>query len=82
MLGVWFFIVGAKDDSEGSPMESSFWLRPFRRKGNAKKKWRERAMLVDLSKTRIVFERSARPRHNPPWVHQKTEQSSVQEVES
>jgi len=48
-------------------------LRLFWRKGNAKKKWRLRARLVDPHKTKIILELTAKPRHVPPWVYGKIE---------
>lgn len=48
-------------------------MKLFRRKGNARKKWRTRALLVDPHRTRIILELSTKPRRVPPWVYVKAE---------
>jgi hypothetical protein len=41
------------------------------RKGNAKKKWRARARMIDLRKTRLVLASSEIVKRVPPWVYRK-----------
>ena len=51
-------------------------MRLFARK-NGKKRWREKALLVNPHKTRIILvtsKRQASPPHSPPWIHKKLEE--------
>ncbi len=37
--------------------------------GNAVKKWRAKAMLVDTHKTKLTIVSTSDSRHVPPWVY-------------
>lgn len=40
----------------------------FNRKAKAKKKWRSKAWLVDLNKTKLTLDSRACPKHVWPWI--------------
>ena len=49
-------------------------MRLFARK-NGRKRWREKALLVNPHKTRIMFVTSEpQAPHSPPWIHKKLEE--------
>lgn len=48
-------------------------MRLSKRTGDGKKKWRERALLVDPHKTRITLEPTVKTKRVPPWIYRKTE---------
>ena len=54
-------------------------LRLLRKKNRAKRKWRTRAMLIDLHKTKITLELTYRFRqkHSPPWSIEKEVQNKL-----
>lgn len=47
-------------------------MKFFNRKGKAIKKWHSRAMIIDLSKTKVTFINTEEPDdYVQPWVHEK-----------
>lgn len=54
-------------------------LRLLRKKNRAKRKWRTRAMLIDLHKTKITLELTYRfrQRRSPPWSIEKEVQNKL-----
>ena len=47
-------------------------MKFFARKSKAIKKWHSRAMIIDLSKTKVTFVRTDKPDdHIPPGMHEK-----------
>lgn len=51
------------------------------KRDNARKKWHEKAWMVNPKKTRIIFVATAVPKrkHVPPWIFRKLD-NSVQEM--
>jgi hypothetical protein len=51
-------------------------MRLFAKK-DGKKRWKEKALLINPHKTRIIFitsKQHARPIHSPPWIREKLEE--------
>ena len=46
-------------------------MKFFRRKGRAVKNWHERALLINLSKTRITIVKTKTAKQIPLWVYKK-----------
>jgi hypothetical protein len=46
-------------------------MRLFRRKGQAVKKWHERAMMIDPKKTKLTIRRSKKVKDVPAWAYKK-----------
>jgi hypothetical protein len=46
-------------------------MRLFRRKGQAVKKWHERAMMIDPKKTKLTIHRSRKVKSVPAWAYKK-----------
>jgi hypothetical protein len=46
-------------------------MRLFRRKGQAVKKWHERAMMIDPKKTKLTIRRSKKIKNAPAWAYKK-----------
>jgi len=43
----------------------------FRRKGRAREKWRARARMIDLRKTKLTLTEGSKPKRVPPWVYKR-----------
>jgi|APFre7841882590_1041340.scaffolds.fasta_scaffold449947_2 hypothetical protein len=46
-------------------------MNPFRRKEKAKEKWRARARMIDMRKTKVTLAPGAKQKRVPPWVYRK-----------
>jgi hypothetical protein len=48
-----------------------FQMRLFSRKGRAVKNWHERALMIDLKKTKLTIVNTSKSKQLPPWVYRK-----------
>ncbi len=46
-------------------------MRLFRKKGQAVRKWHERAMMIDPKKTKLTIVRSKGVKNVPAWAYKK-----------
>jgi len=46
-------------------------MKFFGRKYKARKKWHSKAMVIDLSKTKVTLIKIKGSKHVPPWIYKK-----------
>lgn len=51
--------------------QGGFQVRLFRRKGQAVKNWRARALLIDPKKTKLILVGSKKTKDVPAWAYRK-----------
>jgi hypothetical protein len=66
-ISVSFSFVSVPDHDCRSCLGKERTMRPFRNPRNAIKKWRTRALFIDLHKTRITIHEEKK-KHVPPWI--------------